>query len=246
MTRPKMIIFDYGGTLLQEPECDFDRGEEKVFEHVVRNPNHLNPQELSLFGSQRFGELQQIRDLGYEAHEFQMLRFKYEYNEITLDISYEEAENILWDHTSPLTEQAKVPYVSEMLDFVRQQHIRTGIISNIGWSGRALARRIHKLLPDHDFEFVIASCEYGIRKPDKRIFDLALKKAGLTASEVWYCGDTFDLDIVGAYHAGIYPIYYHGMSSEKLSEEQINKNADVRYTRISDWKILCDLLQKNV
>ena len=102
------------------------------------------------------------------------------------------------------------------------------------------------MLPDHDFEFVIASCEYGIRKPDKRIFDLALKKAGLTASEVWYCGDTFDLDIVGAYHAGIYPIYYHGMSSEKLSEEQINKNADVRYTRISDWKELCDLLQKNV
>lgn len=219
MTRPEMIIFDYGGTLLQEPECDFNRGEEKVFEHVVGNPNHLTPQDLSLFGSRCFAELQQIRNLGYEAHELQMLRFKYEYNEITLDISYEEAENILWDYTSPLTEQAKVPYVSMLLAYLRQQHIRTGVISNIGWSGKALARRIHKLLPEHEFEFVIASCEYGIRKPDKRIFDLALKKAGLNAQEVWYCGDTFDMDVVGAYHAGIYPVYYRGILSEKLSEE---------------------------
>ena len=37
ITRPKMILFDYGGTLLCEPEWDMLRGERAIFEHIVAN-----------------------------------------------------------------------------------------------------------------------------------------------------------------------------------------------------------------
>ena len=40
MAKPEMILFDYGGTLLCEPDWDLQRGEEAVFEHVVENPGH--------------------------------------------------------------------------------------------------------------------------------------------------------------------------------------------------------------
>ena len=48
------------------------------------------------------------------------------------------------------------------------------------------------------------------RKPNKHIFELALEKAGLTSDEVWYVGDNYECDIVGAMGAGIFPVWYVG------------------------------------
>ena len=39
MNKPKMIIFDYGNTLLYEPDFDFQRGEDALFKHVISNKN---------------------------------------------------------------------------------------------------------------------------------------------------------------------------------------------------------------
>ena len=45
------------------------------------------------------------------------------------------------------------------------------------------------------------SCEYVFRKPNPLLFELALKKAGLPASDVWFCGDNMtariDEDVLG-------------------------------------------------
>ena len=43
MKKPKMIIFDYGDTLLCEPSIDFLRGTEVLFEYVKSNRNNLTP-----------------------------------------------------------------------------------------------------------------------------------------------------------------------------------------------------------
>ena len=44
--KPKMILFDYGGTLLCEPDWDMLRGECALFKHVVANPHHFTPEQL--------------------------------------------------------------------------------------------------------------------------------------------------------------------------------------------------------
>ncbi|WP_461615673.1 HAD family hydrolase [Clostridium sp. Marseille-QA1073] len=46
------------------------------------------------------------------------------------------------------------------------------------------------------FEFVISTSEYGFRKLDKRIFQLALKKLGLDNNQVWYIGNSFKYDVM--------------------------------------------------
>ena len=48
------------------------------------------------------------------------------------------------------------------------------------------------------------------RKPNKRIFDLALEKAGLQAGEVWYIGDQYECDVKGSLNAGLTPVWYTG------------------------------------
>ena len=237
MKRPDMILFDYGGTILREPDIDFLRGERAVFEHVTANPRGLTPEDLSRFESELYRAWNPARALGFEPGELQPLRFKYEFNEIQLDIPLAEAENILWDNASPLTEACKPPHIAETLAYLRRAGIRSGVVSNIGWSTAALRRRIDLLLPDNDFEFIIASCAYGVRKPDSRLFQLALRKANLPADAVWFCGDTFEADVMGAAGAGMTPILYGHKPHE-------NRPDDPDYISISDWRQLVDLIEQ--
>lgn len=51
--------------------------------------------------------------------------------------------------------------------------------------------------------YIVSSEEAGIEKPEARIFELALSKLGLKASEVIMIGDSQDKDIKGAERLGI-------------------------------------------
>ena len=55
------------------------------------------------------------------------------------------------------------------------------------------------------FDTVIISGEVGVKKPDPRIFALALEQTKLRPNEVVYVGDTLD-DVQGARAAGLCPI----------------------------------------
>ena len=47
-----------------------------------------------------------------------------------------------------------------------------------------------------------------IFKPEPGVFEHALKRANLSASEVAYVGDNYFADIVGARRAGLTPVLY--------------------------------------
>jgi putative hydrolase of the HAD superfamily len=53
--------------------------------------------------------------------------------------------------------------------------------------------------------------DYGqTRKPHKRSFELAARKAHLEPHEIWYCGDNGICDVDGAKAAGLFPVWYKG------------------------------------
>ena len=79
MNKPAMILFDYGHTLLYEPDFDALRCEKAAFPYIIKNPQNLTAEQIyeevqRLF--QRFGE---ERDRGIEIHEWQFMRLIYEY-----------------------------------------------------------------------------------------------------------------------------------------------------------------------
>jgi HAD superfamily hydrolase (TIGR01509 family) len=55
------------------------------------------------------------------------------------------------------------------------------------------------------FQTIVVSGEVGVKKPDPKIFHIALDRTGLSAEEVVYVGDTQE-DVEGATAAGIRPI----------------------------------------
>jgi putative hydrolase of the HAD superfamily len=59
------------------------------------------------------------------------------------------------------------------------------------------------------FNTITTSEEAGVKKPDKKIFDYALKKAQAEVLESLMIGDTLEVDIEGARLAGIDQVYYN-------------------------------------
>ena len=60
---------------------------------------------------------------------------------------------------------------------------------------------------EHYFKAVILSDVVGVLKPDKRIFEYALKIAGVSPHEAIMIGDDWEADIVGAMNAGIDQVF---------------------------------------
>jgi putative hydrolase of the HAD superfamily len=57
------------------------------------------------------------------------------------------------------------------------------------------------------FEHALAAREAGVLKPDPRIFELLLQRAGLGASQVVHVGDDAVADVDGARRAGLTPVW---------------------------------------
>jgi putative hydrolase of the HAD superfamily len=57
------------------------------------------------------------------------------------------------------------------------------------------------------FEHALAAREAGMLKPDPRIFDLLLQRAGLGTDEVVHVGDDVVADVEGARRAGVTPVW---------------------------------------
>jgi len=150
MKKPEMIIFDYGNTLICEPAFDSYRGNEELFKYVTKNKNNLTPRQVSDFAQAIFNKTQIVRDAGFEIHGWQNDKFLYEYLGIELSVTPAEAEKVFRDSAAP---GAAAPNIRAALDYISANGIRSGVISNISFSGAALAERINRLLPDNKFEF---------------------------------------------------------------------------------------------
>ena len=92
------------------------------------------------------------------------------------------------------------------------------------------------MLPGNHFEFIIATSEYLFRKPNKRIFDLALEKADLKAEDIWFVGDNPVCDIDGAKKAGMTPIWYKAALLQETEDRD-----DV--IKITNWNELREIIE---
>lgn len=83
-------------------------------------------------------------------------------------------------------------------------HYKIGIIANqsLGSKERLEAFGILKYI-----DVVVASAEEGVAKPDKRIFKIALERAGCKPGEAVMVGDRLDNDIVPAKEIGMFAIW---------------------------------------
>jgi putative hydrolase of the HAD superfamily len=92
------------------------------------------------------------------------------------------------------------PEVPAVLDALEAAGARRVVVSN--WDSR-LPALLDRLDLHARFEHVIVSHLEGVEKPDPRLFEIALERAGARAEDALHVGDRADLDLAGARAAGI-------------------------------------------
>ena len=205
MKKPEMILFDYGHTLCYEGGFDCQKGMEVLIANAAENPLGVTPEELRKKNDEMYAYLDKnIFPHNIEMHHHIYFRTLFDSFGLKFNKPFEELEEIYWDAAAP---PSPMPGAEEIIDFLNKHNIRTGIISNMSFSGAALTKRINKLLPENNFEFILASSEYGWRKPEKFMFEAAIAKAALPAESIWFCGDNTQADIVGAHSVGMLPVW---------------------------------------
>jgi putative hydrolase of the HAD superfamily len=106
----------------------------------------------------------------------------------------------LFDYFAAPSAWALFPEVVDTLAALRQRGVKLAVISNFD---SRLVGILTGLGIGWYFSDVFVSSRIGYAKPDRRIFDLALSRHGLTAKDVIHVGDSQTNDLEGARNAGL-------------------------------------------
>lgn len=121
---------------------------------------------------------------------------------------------VLKDETISVLEKLKLKY-------------KLGLLSN--GDSKSQHAKIKKVDVAKYFDEIIVSGDYGVHKPDKRIFEIMANKLGVNCNECLMIGDVFSNDILGADNAGMIPLwlcidnekpanYYSGYRIDKIEK----------------------------
>jgi len=92
------------------------------------------------------------------------------------------------------------PEVLDVLRRLRERGMRVGVLSN---APSDLPSFLERLGVAPYLDFAVVSAIEGIKKPDRRIFEVAVARAGVDASAIMHVGDMYLEDILGGRAAGL-------------------------------------------
>lgn len=239
MKRPKMVLFDYGQTLINELYYDGAKGYSAMLKYAVSNPNNVTGEQIQRDVEEFNGEIGRFNPATrhqrlLELPEYEIGQYIFGKHGVEFDRDLREFETIFWDAAAP---GEPCRGITEFLDYLQAEDIHTGVVSNISFCGESLRRRVEGCIPNSHFDFFVASSEYVFRKPSRHIFEIAMAKSGFSAEETWFCGDQFKCDVEGALAVGMTPVWY----KEYLKYD--NECVMTDGIEINSWEELKDIIQ---
>ncbi len=97
---------------------------------------------------------------------------------------------------------AVYPDVVDTIERLRARQVRIGVLSN---ATSALVGFLDEIGLLKYFDFTVVSAIVGTKKPDRRIFEVALDRAGVKAADAAHVGDMYLEDVLGARNVGVRP-----------------------------------------
>jgi putative hydrolase of the HAD superfamily len=106
------------------------------------------------------------------------------------------------------------PYTVEILNYLQSKGYQLHLITN-GFDVTQHSKLKYSGLSGY-FKEVVTSEGCNSLKPHKEIFEYAFKKAGAQPQESIMIGDTIDVDILGAFNAGIDQVHVNHLTNEPV------------------------------
>lgn len=206
----KAVLFDLGGTLIY-----FDGAWNEVMQAAtIQLLEHLQGFGLRLEGDSFLAEFQQRLEEYYIQREAEFIEYttarilrdmlsKLGHKDITVEMlapALKKLYAVSQAHWKP------EPDAQPTLNALKEAGLRQAVISNAGDDAdvQTLVNNAG-LRPYLDFALSSAAC--GIRKPNPRIFEIAMEHWDVRREEVVMVGDTLGADILGAHNAGIASVW---------------------------------------
>lgn len=209
---PKGLLFDMDGVLLHATQNP-DESWQVVCQHFAPTLG-LSPHDLA----EALAESRQAyrREIAHDLHlqqrdrlqPFETRREKVEQALASLGKEDHAVATEMVHAFEHLRDEHRhlTPFAHETLRTLRERGLRLALISNgnATYQRRKIAQ--HHLAPF--FDAILLEEEFGIAKPDQRIFLAALAQLRLIAPDAWMVGDNLISDIAGAQSLGIAVIWY--------------------------------------
>jgi putative hydrolase of the HAD superfamily len=221
------VFFDVGGTLLrltQEPSALFSR-------ILAENGIHVAPADL--YRTMREVEVDSPGILEPGANSEGAYWRAYD-EQILGRLGLRPTTQVLEEVARRFAKEVELvpfPETKATLAAVRARGYPMGVISNAS----------HGILGDLErtgisgfFEHVVYSQLVRAAKPDRRIFEEALRRFGVSAAMAWHVGDNPLADIQGAAAVGMRPIFVDRGGHEPPAGAQV----------VADLRGVVDLLQR--
>lgn len=235
------ILFDLGETLLHYGDVDvldmFRQGGQLAFEYL----RELG-KDLTSFDTFHRQQRRAIRWTYFKSlltrREFSSIRIMEDYcRRRGYDLTREQLVELAWKWYEPLSRCATVePGTREMLADFRERGLTLGLASNTFVPPEVLDRHLEM---EGLLEFLDArvySCEVGRRKPNRRVFEAALQKAGLQAERTIFVGDSPRADVRGGHRAGCITV----LTDPHGRHRRTTVHPDYRIGAITDLRAVVD------
>lgn len=229
----RAVVFDFGDTLVHFGRIDrramFEKAAWRTYKMWARRQRRMP-------GWQRY-YLHQLFSLQWAYMKTMVLRRELDAirymrracRKLWLNAPHEFFEELAWNWYRPLAEIADVdPLLPEVLDDLRDRGYELAVISNTFVPGFVMDRHLEEMSLIDRFPIRVYSSDVGYRKPDRRIFDVALERLGLSAHAATYVGDLPHIDVIGARRAGMNAIW---MNREGAAPAANGRTVDVTQIR---------------
>ncbi|WP_413375602.1 HAD family hydrolase [Alkalihalobacillus sp. 1P02AB] len=189
----KAVLFDLDGTLLNRDQS-VSNFIEKQYERLNKWVGHISKDAYIT----RFLELEK-RGYVWKDKVYQHLVDEYEIKGVTPEFLLKDYMNEFKHHCVPF------PNLHRMLEQLKSSNYTLGIITN-GY-GQFQMDNIKALGIEGYFDVILVSEWEGIKKPDPKIFQRALKRLKTSPNESLFVGDHPENDVRAAQNVGIKGIW---------------------------------------
>jgi len=226
-----ILIFDYFETIVHNKSMDFNRGLKAMWEKYYKDKCSF--EEISAYGEELFQHMQKIHKQGFEYAfvKDELPKYAEKYGGDTIKMTVEEEADFLMR----CNEMENMPYISEALAEFDKMGIPMYVLSNSGFTSKALSIALEKLGIQKYFKKVWSSADYGKIKPSREFFEMAIKnvlsdKPAEKRENIIFVGDTYSSDVKGANDAGIDVIWINHKgerNTENLSVHSIRNTSEL-------------------
>lgn len=214
----KHVFFDLDRTL-----WDFEKNTLTILYHLFEKTPELNKNGNKFQFVKRYKSNNSLCWSAYYRGKITKEQLRVKRFQLTLENYFINNINLAIDLNNQYIEQGPkqkglLPNANEILEFLHQKNYSLHIITNGFTESQLIKLKSNKIY--HYFNVIICSDEVGFHKPDKRIFELAVKKAKASNENSVYIGDNFHADIIGAKNANITPIYFNPKEKKSISKNR--------------------------